>query len=307
MILKITATRILAKSDFYELTQYYILKFMSQNPLVRKASGELQSFSSDKLRNSLQRAGAEPAIIEEITDNILNRITEGTTTKQIYTRAFRLLRTKRRSMAARYSLKRAIMELGPSGYPFEQFVGYLFKCMGFKVEVGQTVEGKCVTHEVDVIASDHKVQYLVECKYHNSQGKVSNVQVPLYIRSRVNDIIEIREKLPQYKGFTFQGWVVTNTRFTTDAMNYGLCSGLNLMSWDFPGKNSLKALTERFNAFPVTTLTQLTKAQKQQLLNNEVVLCKELNQNPEILDSFHLTKQKIRLVKEELSDLCDGQ
>jgi hypothetical protein len=112
--------------------------------------------------------------------------------------------------------------------------------------------------------------------------------------------------MAQYKDFTFYGWVVTNTRFTTDAINYGLCSGLNLMSWDFPRKNSLKALTERFNAFPVTILTQLTKAQKQQLLNNEIVLCKELNQNPEILDSLQLSKQKMRLVQEELSDLCDG-
>jgi hypothetical protein len=276
---------------------------MNQNPLIRKASGELQSFSSDKLKNSLQRAGADPAVIEEITNNILDWITEGTTTKQIYARAFRLLRKKRRSMAARYSLKRAIMELGPSGYPFEQFVGYLFKCKGFDVEVGLTVQGQCVTHEVDVIASDHNVQHLVECKYHNSQGKVSNVQVPLYIRSRVNDIIELRKKLPQYKNFSFYGWVVTNTRFTTDAITYGLCSGLNLMSWDFPRKNSLKALTERFNAFPVTTLTQLTKAQKQQLLNKGIVLCNELNQNSAILDSFHFSRQKMRWVKEELSDL----
>jgi Holliday junction resolvase-like predicted endonuclease len=279
---------------------------MSQHPLIRKASGELQEFSSEKLRNSLQRAGADSVIVKEITDNILNWITEGTTTKQIYALAFRLLRKKRRSMAARYSLKRAIMELGPSGYPFEQFVGYLFECKGFKIEVGQTVDGQCVTHEVDVIASNHNVQHLVECKYHNRQGKVSSVQVPLYIRSRVNDIIETRKKMAQYKDFTFYGWVVTNTRFTTDAINYGLCSGLNLMSWDFPRKNSLKALTERFNAFPVTILTQLTKAQKQQLLNNEIVLCKELNQNPEILDSLQLSKQKMRLVQEELSDLCDG-
>lgn len=276
---------------------------MSKTPLILKASGEMQPFSPQKLRHSLLRAGADHSLIETITNDVSAWITEGTTTKQIYTRAFRLLRTKRRSMAARYSLKKAIMELGPSGYPFEQFVGYLFECKGFDVQVGQVVQGQCVTHEVDVIASDDKNQHLIECKYHNSQGKFSSVQVPLYIRSRVNDIIETRQILADYKGFIFHGWVVTNTRFSSDAMDYGRCSGLNLMSWDYPENNSLKALTEKFTAFPVTILTHLTKAQKQHLLNKGIVMCSELKEQSEKLDALQLTKQKYRKVMDELEDL----
>ena len=280
---------------------------MNQYPLIQKESGESQPFLPSKLKASLYRAGAESILIDEITREIESWLTDGTTTKQIYRRAFNLLRKKRRSMAARYSLKKAIMELGPSGYPFEHFIGHIFRFKGFDVEVGQTVNGKCVTHEVDVIASDNENQHLVECKYHNSQGKFSSVQVPLYIRSRVNDIIETRQALPEYKGLRFHGWVVTNTRFTSDAMNYGRCSGLNLMSWDYPEKDSLKALIEKYHAFPVTTLTQLTKAHKQHLLNKGIVLCSELNSHQEELDALQIPAAKQRKIMMELEDLCDGQ
>ena len=280
---------------------------MNQYPLIQKESGESQPFLPSKLKASLYRAGAESILIDEITREIESWLTDGTTTKQIYRRAFNLLRKKRRSMAARYSLKKAIMDLGPSGYPFEHFIGHIFRFKGFDVEVGQTVNGKCVTHEVDVIASDNENQHLVECKYHNSQGKFSSVQVPLYIRSRVNDIIETRQALPEYKGLRFHGWVVTNTRFTSDAMDYGRCSGLNLMSWDYPEKDSLKALIEKYHAFPVTTLTQLTKAHKQHLLNKGIVLCSELNSHQEELDALQIPAAKQRKIMMELEDLCDGQ
>jgi Holliday junction resolvase-like predicted endonuclease len=280
---------------------------MSQHPLIRKASGESEPFDPAKLIGSLQRSGASTDIISEITKDIESWLAEGTTTKQIYGRAFSLLRKKRRSMAARYSLKKAIMELGPSGFPFEQFVGHLFQCKGFDVEVGVVANGQCVTHEVDVIASDENNQHLVECKYHNNQGKFSSVQVPLYIRSRVNDIIETRQAQPEYKNLNFHGWVVTNTRFTTDAMDYGRCSGLNLMSWDYPDKDSLKVLTEKFNAFPITALTQLTKAHKQYLLKKGIVLCSELKNQPEELEALQIPATKQKKILMEAEDLCDRQ
>jgi Holliday junction resolvase-like predicted endonuclease len=278
---------------------------MSQHPLIRKASGESEPFDPAKLKGSLQRSGASADIISEITKDIESWLAKGTTTKQIYGRAFSLLRKKRRSMAARYSLKKAIMELCPSGFPFEQFVGHLFQCKGFDVEVGVVANGQCVTHEVDVIASDENNQHLVECKYHNSQGKFSSVQVPLYIRSRVNDIIETRQAQPEYRNLNFHGWVVTNTRFTTDAMDYGRCSGLNLMSWDYPREDSLKALTEKFNAFPITALTQLTKAHKQYLLKNGIVLCSELKSQLDSLEPLEIPPAKKKKIMIEIEDLCN--
>src|SRR5690606_11548449 len=193
-------------------------------------------------------------------------------------------RKKKKYAASRYKLKKAIMELGPTGFPFEYFVGKILEIEGFETEVGQVLNGKCVTHEVDVVATRDKNQYFVECKYGTSPGKIFGVQLPMYIRSRVNDIINKRQEEERYKDFSFHGWVVTNTRFSTDAVNFGACSGLNLLSWDYPAQNGLKDIIDRQKIFPITVLHNLTNPQKQQLLEKGVVICRQISENPEVLE-----------------------
>jgi hypothetical protein len=277
---------------------------MSKYPIIEKASGEKVAFEPDKLRNSLERANTPPEVIEEIVSEILTQVIPGMSTQEIYQKAFHLLRKGKSSNAARYSLKKAIMELGPTGYPFEQFIGQVLAHQGFETEVGQVLQGNCVTHEMDVIATHNHTQYLVECKFYNSPGKYASVQVPLYVRSRVNDIIAFREKLPEYKETKFFGWVVTNTRFTDDALQYGRCAGLHMLSWDLPAQKSLKDMIERHNIFPVTALTNLNIQQKRQLLAMDIVLCKQLNQQLQKLDEIGVENIKKIKVKEELEGLC---
>ncbi|MFP4448724.1 MAG: restriction endonuclease [Bacteroidales bacterium] len=81
------------------------------------------------------------------------------------------------------------MELGPSGNPFEYFIGAVFEKQGYKTEVGKVIEGRCVTQEIDVIATKEDNQHLIECKYANDQERRVSIQVPLYVRSRVDDIM----------------------------------------------------------------------------------------------------------------------
>jgi len=276
---------------------------MSNTILIKKASGELVPFSAEKLAASLTRIGASEALIDLVVKDILSWLTEGEHTRKIYKRAFALLRKYKRSAAARYSLKKAIMELGPSGYPFEHFVGAVFQTMGFSVEVGQEIEGMCVTHEVDVIATNHHHQHFVECKFYNSPGKNASVQVPLYIRSRVNDIIAKRQLQSQYKGYEFHGWVATNTRFTPDAKAFGICSGLNLLSWDYPEEKSLKKIVEDNHLFPITALTLLTKTDKEKLLSEGTVLCRQLADEPGLLDVLQITEQKKAKIIKEVKEL----
>jgi len=277
---------------------------MNNRPIIRKASGEAEPFSQEKLEASLRRAGAGEETISEIAGDIKSWLTDGESTKNIYSRAFRLLRKKRSSLAARYKLKKAIMELGPSGYPFEHFIGQIMKNQGFEVQTGLVVEGHCITHEMDVIATKDSVQRLVECKFRNSQGKVSSVQVPLYVRSRVDDIIKKRKTLPEFQGLDFQGWLVTNTRFSLDAIQYGTCSGLNMLSWDHPQKNGLKDLIERDRIFPITTLVNLTKKQKVMLAQKGIVLCRQLLESKEEVALLGLTVSKQKELEEELEELC---
>lgn len=276
---------------------------MTQQTIIRKASGEKEPFSFDKLENSLKRAGAKEKTINSIKISIEKLLYDGITTQKIYKKAFELLRKERRSMAARYSLKHGIMQLGPTGYPFEHFVAQVLAAQGYKTKTGQILQGHCVTHEIDVIATQNNRQYLIECKYFNSQGKHCSVQVPLYIHSRVNDIIKKREQIRKFEDYNFEGWIVTNTRFTKDATDYGKCAGLHLVSWDYPQKNSLKAMIEKHNIFPVTILTHLTKKDKEYLLEKGIVLCRQLQKTPEILNALSLKEKTKQNILNEVDDL----
>lgn len=215
-----------------------------------------------------------------------------------------MLHREKSTSSLRYRLKQAILEIGPTGHPFEILIGRLFQKMGFKTEVGIIVEGRCITHEMDVIATNKLVQHLVECKYHKDQGKQVSVQVPLYVRSRVEDIIHKRQGMPEYRDFSFSGWVITNTRFSEDSIQYGVCSGLNLLAWDYPEGNGLKENIEKYKIYPVTVLKNLTKKEKQLLLNQGIVTCSQLLENPDSLINLRLSKNKHNIVIKELNDIC---
>jgi hypothetical protein len=271
----------------------------NKDVLVQKASGEAEPYSIQKLRNSLFNSGANHDEVEQITDEITNWIFNGITTREIYSRAYNLLQQKRNHLASRYKLKKAIMELGPTGFPFEHFVAKIFDSMGFSTETGQIMNGYCITHEIDVIAKKENEEHLVECKYGQSPGKTVSVQVPLYVRSRVDDIFKKQKVSDEYNKFSFHGWVVTNTRFTLDAISYGKCCGLQLLSWDYPPGKGMKDIIDKDKIYPITVLTQLTQKQKQYLLEHHIVACPQIISEPELLNPLHLeTSQYNRLIKE---------
>lgn len=271
---------------------------------VQKASGEIEPFSVEKLEGSLQSSGAASNEIEAVTADILSWAYDGISTRKIYRRAYDLLHEKRNTLASRYKLKKAIMELGPTGYPFEHFVGKLFEVMGFSVSTGIVMQGCCVTHEMDVVAIKDHEEHLAECKYSQSPGKTVSVQVPLYVRSRVNDIVKKLRESDEYTDYTFHGWVVTNTRFTSDAIAYGECCGLHMLSWDYPSGKSMKDIIDREKIYPVTVLTELTHQQKKFLLERGIVICRQLTSDPGMLEPLQLSdRQHIRLM-DELQGLC---
>ena len=278
---------------------------MPEHYLIKKSSGEKQHYSVEKLRNSLRLAGATDEIAILITAEIEKDLSGGISTRNIYKKAFRLLRNKKHSIAARYSLKNAIMELGPTGYPFEKYIGEIFRSQGFQVKVGIMTKGKCVTHEVDVIATSNERTILVECKYHNTPGKMCNIQVPLYIQSRFQDIRASFEANHGSGYENFEGWVITNTRFSSDAEQYGKCAGLHLVGWDYPRNGSLKDLVENAGLYPITVLTGLNRKQKEHLIERNIVLCRDLYDHPYLLDNLGLASGSIEKVMTEVRELND--
>ena len=271
---------------------------------IIKASGEKAPFEIDKVRHSLERAGADKLLVEEIVQDIEKAVYDGMTTKKIYKMAFKILKRKSRVSASRYKLKKALMELGPTGFPFEKFVGAILGREGFDTKVGVIVQGNCVQHEVDVIAQKDNKHYMIECKYHSDQGRFCNVKIPLYIQSRFLDVEKQWEKQQGHKTKFHQGGVYTNTRFTTDAIQFGTCVGLMLTSWDYPKGNGLKERIDKSGLHPLTSLTTLTKAEKSKLLDKGIVLCKDINENPSLLEQIGIAKQRQKDILEDSEELC---
>ncbi len=278
-------------------------KHQNSEIYVIKANGEQEPFHLSKLESSLRNAGTDSAAIREIISDITGWIYPGVTTKKIYSRAFHLLKRIRGVAAIRYRLKQAMYDLGPTGYPFEYFISRIFKLQGYCVQTGQVMQGKCVTHEMDVVATRDHEQHLVECKYSQTQGRRIPVQTPLYVKSRIDDIIARYRTDNLFNGYRFYGWVVTNTRFSSDSISYGECAGLRLMSWDYPAGHSLKEIIERENIYPVTVLTKLTNRDKQLLLGKGIVTCAHLLDNLDVLDSLHFPRSKSTALLKELHDI----
>jgi len=266
---------------------------------VTKASGELEPYDESKLRKSLRSAGAGKQLVDYIARSINEMLVEGISTRKLYREAFRLLRQHSTRTAGRYKLKEAILELGPTGYPFEKFIAELLNRQGYTTETGKIIEGNCVSHEIDVLAQRDDEHYLVECKFHNRQDHKCNVKVPLYIQSRFLDVKQKWSNLSGHKNKKHFGWVVTNTRFTQDAAQYGNCIGLKLLSWDYPKNRGLKDLISRVNLHPITCLSSLDKKQKQQLLGADIVFCMQLVESEKMLDQLDLDdKQKKEAIEE---------
>jgi hypothetical protein len=271
---------------------------------IIKANGDKAPFEIEKVRISLERAGTDKLLVEEIVQDIVKEVYDGMTTKKIYQMAFRMLKGKARVNASRYKLKKALMELGPSGYPFEKLVGKLLAHEGFDTKVGVIVQGNCVQHEVDVIAQKDNKHYMIECKYHSDQGRNCNVKIPLYIQSRFLDVEKQWEKQQGHETKFHQGGVYTNTRFTTDAIQYGTCVGLLLTSWDYPKGDGLKERIDRSGLHPLTSLTTLTKIEKSKLLDKGIVLCKEINKSPSLLEQIGISKRRQKDILEDSEKLC---
>ena len=282
---------------------------MIQNDLkveVVKHSGERAYFSLEKLRNSLRHSGAEENLVVEIAASVQHELFPGITTKEIYNRAFSLLKKRKGALASRYKLKKAIYELGPTGFPFEKFVGSLLFYSGYQVQTGLVLQGKCITHEVDIVAHKKDRYVMGECKFHSDEGRNCNVKVPLYIHSRYQDIFNFNNNNSKINS-TNEGWVITNTRFSQDAISYGECVGLSLLSWDFPKGDGLKDRIDRLGLYPITVSTLLTKREKQFLISRDVVLCRQLIDDVFYLDHLGISEIRKQKILNEIELLCKSQ
>lgn len=271
---------------------------------VLKADGTKELFDDSKLAHSLRRAGASNTVIEQILLEINSNLPAEITTHHIYKHAFDLLHKSDNPVALKYSLKRAIMELGPSGFPFEDFIAEIFREKGFTAESGKIVKGFCVEHEVDVVAWDKKQLIMVEAKFHNEQGTKSDLKVILYVKARFDDLRQMTFNYGGEERKLDEGWLITNTKFSTTAIEYGSCQGgIRMIGWNYPPTGNLHDMILQSKLHPLTCLVNLNGREKKELLNKGIVLCKTLADNPGLLHDIGVDEVQKEKVLEEIKGL----
>jgi len=270
---------------------------------IIKSDGTRELFNKTKLERSLRKIGTEKSVIDIIVSKIEANLTDGDTTKEIYRQAFSLLKKHERPIALKYSIKRAIADLGPSGFPFEKFVSEIFKAQGYKSLTDQICIGKCVPHEVDVVAYNEQELIMVEAKFHSDFGTTSDLKVVLYVKARFDDLHNGIFKYGGHERKLTKGMLITNTKFSSTAIQYGECAKLNMLGWNYPQENNLHHIILQLNLVPVTALTTLSQTEKKMFLANDIVLSKQLGDFG-LLKSYGLDETRAQAVMKEVYDLC---
>lgn len=271
---------------------------------VIKHSGHIVPFDIEKLKLSLQKSGAAPDLIKESLAQIQNQMYEGITTKQIYKMAFAILKKASNGHAARYNLRSALQMLGPAGFFFEKFISRLYAAEGFKTRTNLILQGKCVSHEVDIMLKKENIISMIECKFHSSREGSSDVKVPMYILSRFNDLKVKKHTIFSNSETINSCIIVTNNRFTKDAEIFANCSGISLLSWDYPKDNNIKSKIDKRALYPITCLTTLSMVEKEKLLILDQILVKDLINDSYSLNKIGLSENRVRNVLKEASQIC---
>lgn len=274
---------------------------------VKKHSGELTDFDIEKLRMSLSKSGASNIEIEEVLECMQPEIHDGITTRALYKLAFRQLKKVSGTFAARYSLKRALRDLGPAGYYFEKWTSRFLESYGYETADNQLIAGHAVTHEADVIACKEGKLFWIECKFRNTVDAKISVTTPMYLLSRVKDISDKEYYLFGKERRFNQGWLITNAYLTSDSILFGEYYGIKMLSWDYPAKRSIKNLVDQQALYPITCLTTITKREKDYLLGKDCILVKDIWLNPGVLRDNHVINQRsVNKILREVEELVSG-
>ncbi|HUO50503.1 MAG TPA: restriction endonuclease [Candidatus Paceibacterota bacterium] len=271
-----------------------------KHPFITKADGTQEPFDAAKLEHSLELAGASSTMRARVVAQLIHQLRPGMHTEDIYRDAFELLKHEEKlPVAARYSIKRAVFALGPSGFPFEQFLAEILRANGWHAQAEITLIGRCAPHEVDVLAEKQGRRIGIEAKFHNDPGGKTDIKDALYVKARYDDL----RQAPLHSSRVDEGWLVTNTVFTQNAIRYARCSNLTLVGWDYPRSRGLFNMIEAGRVHPLTCLTTLSEGEKRRLLDNKIVLCKSVT-TPHLLQEYGVKPDRVPHVLNEARLLC---
>lgn len=268
---------------------------------VIKSTGERESFSKDKLCQSIKSAGAPHELAVKVCALAVNDLRAGATTSKIFRSALRYLLKEDLGLAANYSLRRGVGDLGPAGFLFEHYVEIILQAYGYKTVRNIMAKGFCVEHEIDVVAKMDGVKYYVEAKYRNERGIKTHIDVVMYGDARLADIAKASEKKGEEEA---KLWLITNTKFTSKAVKYAKCRGIKMTGWTYPNGDNLESMIIKRKLYPITVLPSVKRYEREQFAKFGLLLAQDiLPYSPEELAGkfnldFKIAKKIINQSKE---------
>lgn len=271
---------------------------------VIKSSGEFEKFDFRKIKRTCIRAGCSNSLASKIAREVERKAYDGISTRDVLKLTLSLLKKYNlHAVAARYDLKGALFRIGPAGFAFEDLLSEILKEYGYSTKVRTIMKGLCVSHEVDVIATKDDASCMIECKYHNIQGIYTGLKEALYTYARFLDL-----KDGQSGKKLKQPWLVCNTKFSDDAIQYAKCKDMRLIGWNYPTKEGLQSLIESKKLYPVTMLLNMDAESLGKMVASDLILAVDLVRNP-IGELNNLTKipiKKLKVLSEEARKIISG-
>lgn len=240
--------------------------------------GEKELFSEEKLRKSIERVADSKELADEAFKLIKKQIRAGMKTYEIFKIIKKVLSKTDKRGALKVNIKEGLRKLGPTGFPFEKFIGEVFKERGYEVKINQHIPGHCLAdYEIDLVARKDNLIYVGECKYRNLVGDRVHQRDALANYARFQDIMAGPYfKKEEYKGCTIKTALITNTKFTENAYNYSTCAGVNLLGWKTPQDEGLEYLIDKYKLYPITVLFSLKGFMQEIFLSEGIMLVKDL-------------------------------
>jgi len=277
---------------------------ISQVKKIKKSTGEIVLFNEDKLCSSIVRAGASKSQAINICSLVNQKLRPGMTTSFIFRDTLRHLVREDVDIAVKYSIKRGINTLGPDGFLFEKFLEALLQQDGYKTLRNQIMQGKCVSHEVDILAWKENNYFIVEAKYRNDQETATHINQVMYADARMKDI---SSNVKNNKGGTrhFHTWIMTNTMFTSQSEKFAGCSDVRLTGWNYPSKDSLQKMIEQTKAYPITVLPSLSHDAREKLTKQGFVLVQDIlpYTKEKLVNDFDIAPNTAIKIQNEVSQL----
>jgi len=241
---------------------------------VRKADGRLEPYDRSKVVRTALHLGLDPGEAETVADEVSRRVYDGIPTSKVLSIIHELARKSRPELEHIGDLREAISKMR-SKPDFEEYIRLVLKAIGYLVEPGRVLEGRCVSHEIDGIAFMGDEVLVVEVKHHVNPHTYTGLDTVLQLWAALEDLREgYRLGLHHY---AFSSAILAcNTKISLHAERYARCKGIKYMGWKYPRAFALGDIVAKHRLYPITMLRFLSEEQVASLGNQGIVTLSQL-------------------------------